>query len=156
MVVENVAMCVVVENSLSTRSVYISVASEHCCPTTVGTGAAVSVYIGPSRAVASTDRDMIDLVDRVCVRIVNATDTFAQELVPEVVALPDESTLHLVVSRWLIRYLVFVARPEDVLAVDGYSCLVDVIPIRTPLYIPFVGTRAVDDIPVDGIVWAAI
>lgn len=148
-------MRVIVEHPLSTRSVDVPMASEHDGTSTTGAGNTTFIHVRTGGVITSTDRDMVDLVDRVRVRVVRAADASAQKLVPEVVAFPDEGPLHLMVSRRLVRDLVLVAGSEDVLAVDGHPCLVDVVPVGAPLQIPLISARAVDDVGVDGIVWAA-
>lgn len=148
-------MCGIGEDSLSARGVDVPVASEHGRTSAVGARNAILVHVRTGGVVAPADGDVVDLVDRVGIRVVRAADAAAQELVPEVVALPDEGALHLVVPRGLVPDLALVARPEDVLAVDGYPRLVDVVPVGAPLQVPLVGARSVDDVGIDGIIWAA-
>lgn len=143
------------ENTLSARGIDVSVASKHRSTSTVGACDTILVRIRAGRVIAPADRDMVDLVDRVRVWVVCAANALAQELVPEVVAHPDEGPLHLMISGRLICDLVLVARPKDILAVDRHPRLVDVVPVRTPLQIPLIRPRAVDNVGVNGIVGAA-
>lgn len=155
MIIQHIAVRAVVEDSLSSRGVDVAVARKDNRTSTVSARDTALVRIWTSRATTSADRDVVDLIDWIRARVIRAANTSAQELVPIAVLLINEGSLHLVVVCGFVSDLVLVARPEDILAVDGYPRLVDVVPVGPPLDIPFVVARAVDDIGVDSVIGAA-
>lgn len=142
------------EDALSAGRVDVVVAGEDGVAAAVGAGDAVLVDVGAGGVVAAADLDAVDLPDGVHVRVVGAADADAEEEVPEVVLAEGGGALHAVDAGGLERDLALVAGAEDVLAVDGDARLVDVAPVRAPLQVELVGSGAVDDVGVDGVVGA--
>ena len=112
-------MSIVMEDSLSTRSVDVVVTGENQGASTIGAGSAVPIGIGTIWARAPAHGDTVNVLNRVVVGIVRAALSNTEEHIPEVVSPPDIGTFHFMNSFGPVGNLFLVTRPEDEVAVDG-------------------------------------